>query len=875
MTDQVANFIMGTVSTGYDDVAITIVLDSGHGFPDPSGDNYNVVWWNSTNFSNPSDDPNVEIVRVTAKSSDTLTITRAQESTAATTKNTFGVIYKMILGPTAKTITDLVADTTTVGAGLTTHMSDTSTHGVAEIANVATVSAEIDNDITTHAALGDAHHTESHTVVSHSDTTATGAELETLTDGSDADALHAHAINDAKVTNATHTGDVTGEAALTIGADKVNDTHIDWGTGANQVSAVDVPIADSGAIITATEVEGALQEHRTAIDLNTAKDTNISTVLSVGTVGADTVAITSDGGADDVTLPAATVAAAGMLTTAKWAEIVANNAKETNVTHTGEVTGSGVLTIAADAVTYDKMQDVTSGDKILGRVTGTGDVQEIDCTAAARAFLNDTDNTAQRTTLDVDQAGTDNSTDVTLNASATTGGLSLIGQEISNRAATNSQTGYMTAAFVTNIETNNVKNTNVSTALSVGTVNTTTVSITSDGGADDVTLPSATNAAAGVATATQITKLEGIATGADVTANNAPQTHAMATHTDEGVLATLSTVDTTQIDADAVTYAKMQNVVNDERVLGRVSGANGVVEELTAAQVLTMINVEAAADVTDATNVDSAGAVMESDILNQSFTNLLVNGDFESWSAGASSASDNWVFIGNTVAREDTEIKIGTHSCKLINIDTNTYVYQILSDYIRYRGQVMSLNVWAKCSTGNCARILITDGVANNYSDYHTGGGDWELLTTSSTIDASNDRLRLYCRCEVAGTGYFDGAIFTEGLVCPAFSPKPLSANDLTIHMQTPQVLDGAGAVDVISDITHIDTDGVDAYTLVDGAEGQEKFVVMTGDDGDGTLTPTNPGNFATLTFNDVGDSAHLLFTNSAWHFMGGTATLS
>ena len=39
----------------------------------------------------------------------------------------------------------------------------------------------------------DDHHSESHTVVSHSDTTATGAELETLTDGSDGDSLHTHA----------------------------------------------------------------------------------------------------------------------------------------------------------------------------------------------------------------------------------------------------------------------------------------------------------------------------------------------------------------------------------------------------------------------------------------------------------------------------------------------------------------------------------------------------------------------------------------------------------------------------------------------------------------------------------------------------------
>ena len=43
---------------------------------------------------------------------------------------------------------------------------------------------------------GSAHHDESHTVASHSDTTATGSELETLTDGSNADALHDHTIGD-------------------------------------------------------------------------------------------------------------------------------------------------------------------------------------------------------------------------------------------------------------------------------------------------------------------------------------------------------------------------------------------------------------------------------------------------------------------------------------------------------------------------------------------------------------------------------------------------------------------------------------------------------------------------------------------------------
>jgi len=41
--------------------------------------------------------------------------------------------------------------------------------------------------------------------------------------------------------NATHTGDVTGSSVLTIGANKVLDSHINWGTGATQVSTADIP----------------------------------------------------------------------------------------------------------------------------------------------------------------------------------------------------------------------------------------------------------------------------------------------------------------------------------------------------------------------------------------------------------------------------------------------------------------------------------------------------------------------------------------------------------------------------------------------------------------------------------------------------------
>ena len=82
------------------------------------------------------------------------------------------------------------------------------------------------------------------------------------------------------------------------------------------------------------------------------------------------------------------------------------------------------------------------------------------------------------------------------------------------------------------------------------------------------------------------------------------------------------------------------------------------------------------------------------------------------------------------------------------------------------------------------------------------------------------------------------------------------------------QSLSGAGAVDVVSAITEIVTTGANALTFADGVEGQIKFLVMKTDGGDGTLTPTNFASGSTITFNDVGDTAFLLFTNGNWQLI-------
>lgn len=112
--DKRKNFAYGVLSTGYNNVATSITLGAGQGarFGTGAGDvPFNAIWWDYTSYPNPSEDPNREIVRVTAISGDTLTITRAQEGTSATNKNTAGKAYRLMLAFTVKTIDDIEAKT--------------------------------------------------------------------------------------------------------------------------------------------------------------------------------------------------------------------------------------------------------------------------------------------------------------------------------------------------------------------------------------------------------------------------------------------------------------------------------------------------------------------------------------------------------------------------------------------------------------------------------------------------------------------------------------------------------------------------------------------------------------------------------------------
>ncbi|NBQ51768.1 MAG: hypothetical protein EBU35_14250, partial [Marivivens sp.] len=104
--------------------------------------------------------------------------------------------------------------------------------------------------------------------------------------------------------------------------------------------------------------------------------------------------------------------------------------------------------IVDDAVTYAKIQDVTATDRLLGRSTaGAGVVEEITCTAAGRALLDDADAAAQRTTLGLGTLATQSGT-FTGTHSGTSSGTNTGDQTIAlTGVVTGSGTGSFTTSF--------------------------------------------------------------------------------------------------------------------------------------------------------------------------------------------------------------------------------------------------------------------------------------------------------------------------------------------------------------------------------------------------------------------------------------------
>lgn len=93
----------------------------------------------------------------------------------------------------------------------------------------------------------------------------------------------------------------------------------------------------------------------------------------------------------------------------------------------------------------------------------------------------------------------------------------------------------------------------------------------------------------------------------------------------------------------------------------------------------------------------------------------------------------------------------------------------------------------------------------------------------------------------------------------------------------TPQTLTSPGVISLTTPITQLSVDATGGtLQLPPGTSGQTKILVMTS--ASGGLFNINPSNVAgsgNVVFNNVGDTATMLYTSNKWYFIGGSANVT
>lgn len=301
---------------------------------------------------------------------------------------------------------------------------------------------------------------------------------------------------------------------------------------------------------------------------------------------------------------------------------------------------------------------------------------------------------------------------------------------------------------------------------------------------------------------------------------------------DKGDITVSNNGGTYTIDDDVVTYAKIQNVSATDRVLGRDSSGAGVIEEITPANLRTMINVEdgatgdqtdaeiktayennsdtnaftdaeksklaaieASANVTDSTNVDAAGAVMNSDSTTAAMSFVIDEDNMSSDSATKVPTQQS------VKAYVDTEVA-GVVDSAPSALNTLNELAAALGDDANFSTTVTNsigtkLPLAGGTMTGN---IVMSGSQTVDGRDVSADGTKLDGIESGATADQTNAEIR--AAVEAAS----DSNVFTDA------DHTKLNGIEANADVTDPTNVDAAGAV------MNSDLDGKGELLVGDGS---------------------------------------------------------
>ncbi|MFZ9610546.1 MAG: hypothetical protein ACO294_07570 [Methylococcales bacterium] len=101
-------------------------------------------------------------------------------------------------------------------------------------------------------------------------------------------------------------------------------------------------------------------------------------------------------------------------------------------------------------------------------------------------------------------------------------------------------------------------------------------------------------------------------------------------------------------------------------------------------------------------------------------------------------------------------------------------------------------------------------------------------------------------------------------------------SGNLNLQSTVQSVTSGGTTIDLTKPVSHLTADNTGGVlTLPPGTTNQIKYLVMIATSGGSYTISSNVANNQTITFNAVGKTAQVLYTNGKWYMVGGTASIA